>query len=123
MKESDLYIALTIYHEACNESTRGKVGIGHVILNRVIRRNLSVKNVIFQPLQFSCYNQGIKPITDPEKFFRCCQAVNLVREERNMGLSFDHATNYHADYMDPFPSWIKNMRRIGKVGLHIFYEE
>ena len=31
------------------------------------------------------------------------------------------ATNYHADYVKP--KWAKSMKRLVKIGRHIFYEE
>lgn len=48
----------TIYMEAQGESFLGKVGVAAVIRNRMKQRRQSVGQVVFAPLQFSCWNSG-----------------------------------------------------------------
>jgi spore germination cell wall hydrolase CwlJ-like protein len=36
-----------------------------------------------------------------------------------MGIAMGSAVNYHADYVRP--KWSKTMRRLVKIGRHIFY--
>jgi spore germination cell wall hydrolase CwlJ-like protein len=39
----------------------------------------------------------------------------------NMGKAMSQATNYHADYVKP--RWAKSMRKLVKIGTHIFYTD
>jgi len=47
---------LTVYGEARGESIEGQVAVMNVIINRAHNRHLSIKEICFQPLQFSCWN-------------------------------------------------------------------
>lgn len=47
---------LTIIGEARGERVEGQIAVANVIMNRVQIRNLAVKYVCFQRLQFSCWN-------------------------------------------------------------------
>ena len=46
-------------------------------------------------------------------------AQKAIAGEAKVG-AIGTATNYHADYVNP--RWAKNMRRLIKIGRHIFYE-
>ena len=121
MIEASLYVALCVYFEARGEPLLGKIAVAQVILNRAEKRKISVKEVIFQPYQFSWVVQGkrIPPINDWSAFLRCCYAVKKALDERLEGKTLDHADHYHADYVAP--SWAKEMKVIKQIGRHIFY--
>jgi N-acetylmuramoyl-L-alanine amidase len=48
-------LALTLWGEARGESIVGKLAIACVIRNRSLARNLTIKEVCLQPMQFSCF--------------------------------------------------------------------
>lgn len=51
-----LLLAMTVYMEARGEPYEGKIAVAHAVLNRVKARNKSILDIIFAPLQFSCWN-------------------------------------------------------------------
>jgi len=122
MGADQFYCAATTYHEGRGEPLYGQEGIVHVILNRVIIRKLTVKGVVYEPYQFSCYNANKNPaITNYNAFIIADEIVDKVYTDRVMGFTFYGADHYHATYMDPYPSWAPTMTRVAIVGQHIFY--
>lgn len=49
---------LLVWGEARGESALGKVAILDVVKNRVAKKAWGVREVILQPMQFSCFNQN-----------------------------------------------------------------
>ena len=43
------------------------------------------------------------------------------RSPTTAGRRLATATNYHADYVDPY--WSKSLNRLTKIGRHIFYSQ
>lgn len=123
MIDQKFYGAATICHEAANQPEFGQIGVGHVILNRAILRNLTIKGVVYQKKQFSCYNSNKQPpIEDYEAFIIAQMAFQKAIDERLYGYNFFGADHYHATYMDPYPSWITDMEVVAQIGQHIFYK-
>jgi len=124
MINQKFYGAATIYHEAANQPVFGQVCVAHVILNRCLIRNMSVKEVVYEPAQFSCYNKNKNPpIDDYKSMVRAEKAFQRAIDERLYGYNYFDADHYHADYMDPFPEWSEHpeMIRVSHVFSHIFY--
>lgn len=121
--DQKFYGAATVYHEARSEPVFGQVCVAHVILNRALIRHLSIKEVIYQPKQFSCYNENkYLPIDNYKSMVRAEKAFQRAIDERLYGYNLYGADHYHATYMDPYPSWSKDMKVVAQVGLHIFYK-
>ncbi len=63
--ENDVYLlAQLIYGEARGESTKGKIAVGNVVMNRVLSRGYpgdTVEKVIKAPGQFTGYSSSIRP--------------------------------------------------------------
>ncbi len=63
--ENDLYLlAQLIYGEARGESTKGKIAVGNVVMNRVLSRGYpgeTIEEVIKAPGQFTGYSSSIRP--------------------------------------------------------------
>lgn len=49
---------LTVYGEARGDTIDGQIAVMNVIMNRAKKRKLSIKDVCFQPKQFSCWNSN-----------------------------------------------------------------
>jgi spore germination cell wall hydrolase CwlJ-like protein len=98
-------LANAIYFEARSESVRGQAAVAQVVLNRV--RNptypASICGVVYQNdhwlnrCQFS---------------FACDGRKKRVTEPRS-------STHYYASYVSP--GWARSMKKMTKIGLHIFY--
>jgi spore germination cell wall hydrolase CwlJ-like protein len=124
-------LAMNIYREAGFEPFEGKVAVAQVTLNRVADTSgkfpKKVCDVVYQKnkfmekvvCQFSWYCDHTKPSTVNKEAYDESYAVAkkvLLEGFRLDGLR--GALYYHADYINP--NW--NLRRIMKIGQHIFYQ-
>jgi spore germination cell wall hydrolase CwlJ-like protein len=123
-------LAINIYREAGNEPFEGKVAVAQVTLNRVNSNKFpkDVCSVVYQKsrftervvCQFSWYcdsKHRNRPINEQayEESYRVAKMVFL--EDFKLE-SIQNALYYHADYVNP--NW--KLKRITKIGTHIFYE-
>jgi spore germination cell wall hydrolase CwlJ-like protein len=121
-------LATGIYFEARSESVKGQAAVAQVILNRV--RNpaypKSICNVVYQNndwinrCQFSFACEGRKlNVTEP-KYWKMAQEVAMAVTSGRIFLpEVGSATHYHATYVRP--NWARTMKRVDKIGTHIFY--
>jgi len=123
-------LARAVYFEARSESELGQLAVAKVILNRVKDPEYpkSICGVVYQgsgrrnSCQFSFACDGL-----PDDV-RSAAAWSNSKRIAQMAISGDakvaavgSATNYHADYVNP--AWAKSMRRLIKIGHHVFYED
>jgi spore germination cell wall hydrolase CwlJ-like protein len=121
-------LAIAIYFEARGEVRQGQVAVAQVVLNRVRspRYPDTICNVVYQNMhlrnacQFSFACDGT-----PDKIAerRAWARAKAIAEEVTAGklllTNVAGATNYHASYVSPY--WAPSMRRLAKIGQHIFY--
>ncbi|MFC4227497.1 cell wall hydrolase [Hoeflea alexandrii] len=121
-------LAAGIYFEARGESVKGQAAVAQVILNRV--RNPTYPNtvcgVVYQNdnwrnrCQFSFACDGIKDRVRSPKHWDVAEEIALATTAGKIWLKeVGSSTHYHATYVRP--PWAKRMRKVGKIGLHIFY--
>jgi spore germination cell wall hydrolase CwlJ-like protein len=123
-------LARAIYFEARSESQLGQLAVAKVILNRTKDPNFpkTICGVIYQgsdrrnSCQFSFACDGMPDeIRNRDAWDRskrvAQQAVAGDQSVRIMGA----ATYYHADYVRP--KWSRSMKRLIKIGRHIFYSD
>ncbi|HEX6859944.1 MAG TPA: cell wall hydrolase [Caulobacteraceae bacterium] len=121
-------LADAIYYEAGFEPLDGQRAVAQVIVNRVRDRNFpnSVCGVVFQGFQrktgcqFSFVCDGSMkrrpPRPEQEAFAQLIAAQALSGYvEKEVGT----ATHYHTDYVSPY--WAPSLKKVNKVGTHIFY--
>ncbi len=115
-------LAENAYFEAGNQSTKGKIAVTNVVMNRVAdgRFPKTPCGVVYQRTsrvcQFSWVCEGKKRIRSMEQFAEARRVAEDVYL-RNVGDVTLGAKFYHADYVNP--RW--NLRRVIKIGDHIFY--
>ena len=118
-----LLIALTIYFEAGNQPIKGQQAVANVILNRCQHYGKSPPEIIFQPLQFSCYNdkkyinKHFKKLT-ADKFKIALQAtVKAMQKDCTKGaLFYDVLKNGNGKIR------VKRLVKTVKIGNHNFYK-
>lgn len=114
-------LAQNIYWEARGESYHGKLAVAKVTLNRVGAAGFpdTVCLVVFQHKQFSwTYGKRMK-ITDVVAWNDSKRiADGVLSGNIRIGNSFN-ATHFHRDSPYVKPKW--NLRRLTKIGNHIFY--
>ena len=121
-------LAAGVYHEARGESVAGQKAVAQVILNRV--RNpaypSTICGVVYQnqhmrnACQFSFACDGLRDRIRSRKHWRTAKSVaNDAIDGRFWLPSVGSSTHYHADYV--WPRWRRKMKRLTKIGRHIFY--
>lgn len=104
-------LATNVYREANNEPFAGQVAVAKVTLNRVADKRYpkTICKVVYEKNQFSWTNKYKNVVYDME-------SLNASIVALNSNTKFT-ATHYHADYVSP--NW--GLRRVAKIGRHIFY--
>lgn len=121
-------LAEAVYFEAQGEPVEGQAAVAQVVLNRV--RNPAYPNticgVVYQNdhwhnrCQFSFACDGIKDRITSPAHFRIAQEVAMAVTAGKIWLeSVGSSTHYHATYVRP--KWASTMKRLTKIGQHIFY--
>lgn len=123
-------LARAVYFEARSESELGQIAVAKVILNRVKDPEYpnTICGVVYQgsgrrnSCQFSFACDGLP---DDVKSARSWADAKRIAQKAIAGDAYvaaiSTATNYHADYVKP--KWAKSMKRLIKIGRHIFYED
>lgn len=121
-------LAEGIYFEARGEPVSGQAAVAQVILNRV--RNpaypKTVCKVVYQNkhwrnrCQFSFACDGIRDRVNSKRSWKTAQDVAIAVSAGKIWFSeVGSSTHYHATYVRP--RWARSMKRVGKIGLHVFY--
>lgn len=127
-KAEQTCLANGIYFEARGESLRGQAAVAQVILNRV--RNPaypdSICGVVYQNdgwfnrCQFSFACDGTKDrITSPSHYKTAQDIAMAVTAGKIFIPEVGSSTHYYANYVNP--GWARGMKKMTKIGLHIFY--
>lgn len=123
-------LATAIYFEARGESVKGELAVAQVVINRlknpaypnticgVVYQNKDMRNAC----QFSFACDGIPDrITDATSWARAQMLAKRVLFEENWwNADVGSSTHYHANYVKP--RWARTMKKMQKVGHHIFYK-
>lgn len=116
-------LADNIYYEAGNQSTRGKLAVAAVTINRVNSPKFpkSICSVVYQRTGGTCQFSWTcmrKYVPNPEQYAEAKRvAERVLFAGANHGVLGKNVLFYHADYVNP--GW--NLRRVTKIGDHIFY--
>jgi spore germination cell wall hydrolase CwlJ-like protein len=123
-------LARAVYFEARSETELGQLAVAKVILNRVKDPEYpnTICGVVYQgsgrrnSCQFSFACDGLP---DDVKSAGAWAHSKSIAQKALAGdakvAAIGSATNYHADYVRP--KWARNMKRLIKIGRHIFYSD
>lgn len=124
-------LARAVYFEARSESEMGQLAVAKVIINRTKDPSYpkTICGVVYQgsqrrnSCQFSFACDGLPDdVKSPAAWARSKRiAQKAIGGDLKMGSAMSQATNYHADYVKP--KWAKSMRKLVKIGTHIFYTD
>ena len=127
LNEEELCLVQAIYFEARGESFIGQLAVGSVILQRL--ESKSFPNTICSVVQsgkywnkcaFSYWCDGkTEKMYNYNAYDEAVNAANLVLGGASISL-LNGATHYHAFYVQP--NWSTKMKRIIRIGKHIFYK-
>lgn len=121
-------LASGIYFESRGESVKGQAAVAQVILNRV--RNPAypdtICGVVYQNedwrnrCQFSFACDNIKDRVNSQYHWKVAREVALAVTAGKIWLKeVGSSTHYHAIYVRP--GWARTMKKVGRIGLHVFY--
>ncbi|MEM9330095.1 MAG: cell wall hydrolase [Pseudomonadota bacterium] len=127
-KRQQRCLAQGIYFEARGEPVKGQAAVSQVILNRVRNPHYpnSICGVVYQNkhwhnrCQFSFACDRIRDRVKNKRLYDIAQHVAAETTAGRIWLpEVGSSTHYHATYVNP--RWNRRMKRVGKIGLHIFY--
>lgn len=121
-------LAEAVYFESRSEPEAGQAAVAQVVLNRVSSGLYpsSVCGVVYQnrhhykacQFSFACEGKRLR-ITEPESWAVAVRVANEVMDGRTYISDVGRSTHYHANYVKP--RWAKQLKRMDKIGNHIFY--
>ena len=117
-----------IYFEARGEPEQGQAAVAQVVLNRVRSGIFPTKvcAVVYQDrnhpfacqFSFACDGSSLR-IEEPGAWATATRIAEQVVSGANYNPKVAEALNYHANYV--YPDWAGDLRRVDRIGTHIFY--
>ena len=121
-------LANAIYFEARGEPVRGQIAVAQVVMNRVFSGYYpnDVCGVVYQnshrhlACQFTFACDGIPDVvTEPEAWSRAKSISRDTLDGKLWMPEVAKSTHYHAYWVRP--SWVNEMKKMYKFGVHTFY--
>jgi spore germination cell wall hydrolase CwlJ-like protein len=121
-------LADAVYFEARSEPERGQIAVAQVVVNRAFSGFYpdNICGVVYQnahrylacQFTFACEGKRLV-VKDEESWSKAKQIAHDVLDGKTWLTEIGKATHYHAYWVRP--DWIRDMRRINKIGVHTFY--
>ncbi|MDE5455569.1 cell wall hydrolase [Bradyrhizobium sp. CSA112] len=126
--KSEKCLAEAVYFEARGEAVRGQIAVAQVVLNRAFSGKYpeTVCGVVYQnkhrhlacQFTFACDNNK-DVIREPEMWERAQRIAKAILDGQLWLPEVDKSTHYHAYWVRP--SWVNEMKKMSKFGVHTFY--
>jgi len=126
--KSERCLAEAVYFEARGEAVRGQIAVAQVVLNRAFSGYYptTVCGVVYQnkyrhlacQFTFACDNNA-DVIREPEMWERAKKIAKATLDGQVWLPEVGKSTHYHAYWVRP--SWVSEMKRMYKFGVHTFY--
>jgi spore germination cell wall hydrolase CwlJ-like protein len=121
-------LADAIYYESRGEVEKGQIAVAQVVVNRAFSGFYpdNICGVVYQnahrhlACQFTFACEGKKLIVDEPDMWEQAKRISREMLDGKLWLSeIGKATHYHAYWVRP--DWVREMRRIHRIGVHTFY--
>jgi spore germination cell wall hydrolase CwlJ-like protein len=121
-------LAEAVYFEARGEAVRGQIAVAQVVMNRVFSGYYptTVCGVVYQnagrhlACQFTFACDGIPDVvTEPDMWDRAKKIAKATLDGRLWLPEVGKSTHYHAYWVHP--SWVHEMKKMYRFGVHTFY--
>jgi hypothetical protein len=126
--KSEKCLAEAVYFEARGEAVRGQIAVAQVVMNRAFSGYYpgTVCGVVYQnkhrhfacQFTFACDNSR-DVIREPDMWERAKKIAKAMLDGQIWLPEVGKSTHYHAYYVHP--SWVSEMKRMYKFGVHTFY--
>jgi spore germination cell wall hydrolase CwlJ-like protein len=122
-------LADAVYFEARGEVRKGQEAVAQVVMNRVFSGYYphDVCGVVYQnahrhlacQFTFACEGKDLSRIDEPDTWEQAKSIAKDTLDGKIWLAEVGHATHYHAYWVHP--SWVHEMTRLFKLGVHTFY--
>jgi spore germination cell wall hydrolase CwlJ-like protein len=129
LAKAEKCLAEAVYFEARGEPLRGQEAVAQVVINRVFSGYYpaNICSVVFQNARhflgcqftFACEHKNLHRIDEPAMWAQARHIANDTLDGKIWLADIGHATHYHAYWVHP--SWVHEMTRLYKLGVHTFY--
>jgi spore germination cell wall hydrolase CwlJ-like protein len=126
--KSEKCLTEAVYFEARGEAVRGQIAVAQVVMNRTFSGFYpnTVCGVVYQnkhhhmacQFTFACDNNP-DVVTEPEMWERAKKIAKAMLDGQIWLPEVDKSTHYHAYYVRP--SWVNEMKKMYRFGVHTFY--
>jgi spore germination cell wall hydrolase CwlJ-like protein len=126
--KSEKCLAEAVYFEARGEAVRGQIAVAQVVMNRTFSGFYpnTVCGVVYQnkhrhmacQFTFACDNNP-DVVTEPDMWDRAKKIAQAMLDGQLWLPEVDKSTHYHAYWVRP--SWVNEMKKMYKFGVHTFY--
>ncbi|MBN8989598.1 MAG: cell wall hydrolase [Rhizobiales bacterium] len=126
--KSEKCLTEVVYFEARGEAVRGQIAVAQVVLNRAFSGKYpdTVCGVVYQnkhrhlacQFTFACDNNP-DVVKEPDMWERAQKIAKAMLDGQLWLPEVDRSTHYHAYWVRP--SWVSEMKRMYKTGVHTFY--
>ena len=126
--KSEKCLAEAVYFEARGEAVRGQIAVAQVVLNRAFSGfyPTTVCGVVYQnkhrhfacQFTFACDNVA-DVVREPDMWDRAKKIAKAMLDGQLWLPEVGKSTHYHAYWVRP--SWVSEMRKMYKFGVHTFY--
>jgi hypothetical protein len=122
-------LADAVYFEARGEPSRGQMAVAQVVMNRVFSGYYpnNVCGVVYQnanrhlacQFTFACEGKDLSHIDELDMWAQAKRIAKDTLDGKIWLSEVGHATHYHAYWVHP--SWVHEMKKMYKLGVHTFY--
>ena len=126
--KSEKCLAEAVYFEARGEAVRGQIAVAQVVMNRTFSGFYpnTVCGVVYQnkhrhfacQFTFACDNIP-DVVREPDMWDRAQKIAKAMLDGQLWLPEVDKSTHYHAYWVRP--SWVSEMKKMYKFGVHTFY--
>jgi spore germination cell wall hydrolase CwlJ-like protein len=126
--KSEKCVAEAVYFEARGEAVRGQIAVAQVVLNRAFSGfyPTTVCGVVYQnkhrhfacQFTFACDNVA-DVVREPDMWDRAKRIAKAMLDGQLWLPEVGKSTHYHAYWVRP--SWVSEMKKMYKFGVHTFY--
>jgi spore germination cell wall hydrolase CwlJ-like protein len=126
--KSEKCLAEAVYFEARGEAVRGQIAVAQVVMNRTFSGYYpnTVCGVVYQnkyhhmacQFTFACDNNP-DVVTEPDMWDRAKKIAKAMLDGQLWLPEVAKSTHYHAYWVHP--SWVNEMKKMYKFGVHTFY--
>ncbi|RTL55361.1 MAG: cell wall hydrolase [Bradyrhizobiaceae bacterium] len=126
--KSEKCLTEAIYYEARGEAVRGQMAVAQVVLNRAFSGfyPTTVCGVVYQnkhrhlACQFTFACDNVKEVVDEPEMWERAKKISKAMLDGLIWLpEVGKSTHYHAYWVRP--SWVGEMKKMWKYGVHTFY--